>query len=146
MCYVCYVQVLCVETIVSCCVPELPICNVICISQPSTPSSFTHHTLSSSPQHLSRCKSCNLSLRKVPSSSGRDSRVTRGLHHSHHHHPCCSSIVSSSAHWMRCQAGDQLLLMLGVQGAASPCPLHPTLNCSLKFTNFGFVSKGPSNR
>ena len=123
-------------------------CNVICISQPSTPSAFSHHTLSSSPQHLSRCKSCNLSLRKVRSSSGRDSRVTRGLHHSHRHHPCCSSIVSSSAHWMRCQAGDQLFLMYGagVRGAASPCPLHLTLNCSLKFTNFAFVSKDPSNR
>ena len=144
MCYVCYVQVLCVETIVSCCVPELPICNVICISQPSTPSAFTHHTLSSSPQHLSRCKSCNLSLRKVPSSSGRDSRVTRGLHHSHHHHPCCSSIVSSSAHWMRCQAGDQLFLML-VAGVRGALPLTPNTEPFTEIHQFCLVSKDPSN-
>ena len=110
---------------------------------PSTTSAFSHHTLSSSPQHLSRCKSCNISLRKVPSSSGRDSRVTRGLHHSHHH-PCCSSIVSSSAHWMRCQAGDQLFLML-VAGVRGALPLTPNTEPFTEIHQFCLVSKDPSN-
>ena len=148
MCYVCYVQVLCVETIVSCCLPKLPIslkCNMYLSPSPAhlQPSAFTHHTLSSSPQHLSRCKSCNLSLRKVRGSSGRDSRVTRGLHHSHHH-PCCSSIVSSSAHWMRCQAGDQLFLML-VAGVRGALPLTPKTEPFTEIHQFCLVSKDPSN-
>ena len=136
----CYVQVLCVETIVSCCVPELPICNVICISQPSTPSSFSHHTLSSSPQHLSRCKSCNLSLRKVPSSSGRDSRVTRGLHHSHPTTPAAApSCQALPTRWGSAVAN------VGGRGAGCclALPLTPNTELFTRVYQFCLVSKDP---